>query len=69
MSVQMASSYSGYSMQYLRQLLSSKRLDGEKIGQMWLIDKDTLDSYIEQAEISTDQRFGPKGAFRRIRMD
>jgi len=59
-SVQVAAAYSGYSTQYLRRLLRTDRLEGIKIGQMWLVDKGALDLYIEQAQDSTDQRFGPK---------
>ena len=59
-SVQVAASYSGYSTQYLRRLLRNGRLEGIKIGQLWLVDKDALDSYIESAQDATDQRFGPK---------
>jgi len=59
-SVQGAASYSGYSTQYLRRLLRTSKLEGVKIGQLWLVDKGALDLYIEQAQIATDQRFGPK---------
>jgi len=48
------------STQYLRLLLRSFTLEGIKIGQMWLIDKAALNIYMEQAQTSTDQRFGPK---------
>ena len=37
-SVQAAAVYSGYSMQYLRQLLRNGQLVGLKVGQVWLID-------------------------------
>ena len=59
-SVQVAALYSGYSLQYLRRLLRSSKLEGIKIGQMWLIDKDALDVYLRQAQYAIDQRFGPK---------
>ena len=59
-SVQVAASYSGYSLQYLRRLLRNSRLEGIKIGQMWLVDKAALDLYIERCQDATDQRFGPK---------
>ncbi len=59
-SVQVAASYTGYSSQYLRRLLRSSRLEGAKIGQMWLVDKGALDVYLEQAKDSTDHRFGQK---------
>jgi len=59
-SVQVAASYSGYSTQYLRRLLRTGKLEGIKIGQLWLVDKGAFDLYIEQAQNATDQRFGPK---------
>ena len=59
-SVPTAASYSGYSTQYLRRLLRTGKLEGIKIGQMWLVDKGSIDIYIEQAQDATDQRFGPK---------
>ena len=59
-SVQVAASYSGYSTQYIRRLLRNSKLEGIKIGQLWLVDKGALDIYLEQAQDSTDHRFGPK---------
>ena len=59
-SVQIAASYSGYSTQYLRRLLRTGKLAGVKIGQLWLVDKGTFDLYLKDAQVSTDQRFGPK---------
>ena len=60
MSVQMAAEYSGYSLQYLRRLLRSGRVEGVKIGQLWLIDKGALEAYLQLAQDAYDQRFGPK---------
>jgi excisionase family DNA binding protein len=59
-SVQVAARYSGYSLQYLRRLLRNGNLEGIKIGQIWLVEKDAFDKYLEQAQVATDQRFGPK---------
>ena len=59
-SVKTASTFSGYSLQYLRRLLRTGKLDGLKIGQLWLIDKTTLDTYIEKTTEVSDRRFGPK---------
>ena len=59
-SVQVATSYSGYSTQYLRRLLRNGKIEGTKIGQLWLVEKGALDFYIEQAQDATDQRFGSK---------
>ncbi len=58
LTVQAAAKVSGYNAQYLRRLLRAGKLKGDKIGQMWLVDKVALDSYIEKARDSTDQRFG-----------
>ena len=58
--VQVAGKYSGYSLQYLRRLLRNGRLEGIKIGQLWLVDKGVLDGCLNQVRSATDQRFGPK---------
>ena len=55
-----AAFHSGYNIQYFRRMLRSGALRGVKIGQMWLVDNAALDLYIEKAQVSTDQRFGPK---------
>ena len=59
-SVQVAARYSGYSTQYLRRLLRNGKIEGTKIGQLWLVEKGALDVYIEKAQGATDQRFGSK---------
>lgn len=59
-SVKAASTYSGYSQQYLRRLLRSGRLVSIKVGQLWLIDKKCLDTYLKKVGKSQDRRFGPK---------
>ena len=45
--VQVAATYSGYSLQYLRHLLRNGKIDGIKIGQLLLVDKGAFDLYIE----------------------
>ena len=59
-SVRGAVLHSGYNMQYLRRLLRDDRLNGMKLGQIWLIDKRTLEAYLEIAHQTKDKRFGPK---------
>jgi excisionase family DNA binding protein len=59
-SVKTASDYSNYSQQYLRRMLRLGKLAGLKIGQVWLIDKESLDIYLSHALNSEDQRFCPK---------
>jgi hypothetical protein len=60
MSVKDASILSGYSMQYIRRLLRLNRLAGKKIGQVWLVEIDSLIDYLNDALKSVDQRFSPK---------
>jgi excisionase family DNA binding protein len=59
-SVKTAARYSGYSLQYLRRLLRTGKLTGLKIGQVWLINKDDFEDYLEAADETSDRRFGPK---------
>jgi excisionase family DNA binding protein len=47
-------------MQYLRRLLRTGKLDGQKIGQVWLVDKADFEAYLEKASKVADRRFGPK---------
>lgn len=58
-SVKAASTHSGYSQQYLRRLLRSGRLASIKVGQLWLIDKNCFDAYLQKVGKTQDRRFGP----------
>jgi excisionase family DNA binding protein len=60
LTVQIAAEISGYNDQYLRRFLRAGRLKGEKIGQVWLIRRASLDEYLQNFEGTHDQRFGPK---------
>jgi excisionase family DNA binding protein len=55
-----AAFHSGYNIQYLRRMLRSGALEGVKIGQMWLIEMDALETYLNQAETTSDRRCGPR---------
>ncbi len=61
-SVQAAAEISGYDSQYLRRLLRTGKLDGVKVGQVWLIDLASLQTYFSCALNSNDLRCGPKRA-------
>ena len=60
LTVQAAASYSGYSIQYLRRLLRSGALAGIKIGQVWLIDLNAFEHYIDLGQQRDDRRCGPR---------
>ena len=61
LSVRAAAEYSGYNGQYLRRLLRAGRLEGIRIGQVWLIKLASLEAHLRNARLSRDQRFGPQG--------
>lgn len=58
-SIKEASERTGYHPEYLRQLLNKGAIEGEKLGQMWLIKIESLENYIREADESDDARFGP----------
>ncbi len=62
-SVEAAAKITGYNTQYLRRLLRAGKLDGVKVGQVWLINLASLQTYFSSALSSNDIRFGPKGAW------
>ena len=59
-SVKAAAEFSGYSIQYLRRLLRSGRLEGIKIGQVWLIKLASLEAYSRNGQMVGDRRHGPR---------
>ena len=58
-----ATKLTGYNAQYLRRLLRAGKLEGMKVGQVWLIDLTALQIYFSSAISSNDLRYGPKGAW------
>jgi hypothetical protein len=62
-SVESATEISGYNAQYLRRLLRAGKLEGVKVGQVWLINLASLQTYFSCAISSNDMRCGPKGAW------
>ena len=60
LSVQSASEATGYNIQYLRRLLRAGTLEGIKIGQIWLIEMQSLETYLQHVESTSDRRCGPR---------
>ena len=58
--VRSAAEFSGYNQQYLRRMLRKGVFRTRKIGQIWLIDQRDFIDYLEEANQSKDQRFGPQ---------
>ena len=61
--VNIAAEATGYNIQYLRRLLRSGKLEGIKIGQIWLIEMDALETYLQYVETTNDRRCGPRRFF------
>jgi excisionase family DNA binding protein len=61
LSVRAAAEMSGYNEQYLRRLLRAGRLQGVKIGQVWLIRLASLEAHLRKGQTVQDRRFGPQG--------
>ncbi len=55
-----AAEITGYDIQYLRRLLRSGKLRGVKIGQLWLIEMQSLETYLQHVESTSDRRCGPR---------
>jgi excisionase family DNA binding protein len=60
MPVKEASILVGYSQQYLRRLLRQKKLGGIKVGQVWLLEVISLDTYLALFNRVLDRRSGPR---------
>ena len=58
--VQAAADATGYNMQYLRRMLRSDKLEGIKIGQIWLIEMESLEAYLQYIQDTSDNRCGPR---------
>ena len=59
--VQEAAEITGYNAQYLRRLLRAEKLEAIKVGQIWLIEMASMQTYFSRAISSDDLRRGPKG--------
>lgn len=60
LTVKSTAEFSGYNQQYLRRLLRENIFLSKRIGQMWLIDLDSLLDYLRIGEQSQDKRYGPQ---------
>ncbi len=60
LSIRAAAALFAYNLQYLRRLLRTDRLEGIKIGQVWLIKLASLEAHLRNGRLSQDQRYGPQ---------
>ena len=59
--VQEAAKLSGYHPEYIRQLIRENAIKGQKVSIVWLVDRISLQNYIDKAHDSKDGRYNPKG--------
>lgn len=59
-SVKATAEHIGYNEQYLRRLLRNGRLEGIKIGQVWLIELASLEAHLTNGRTGKDNHFGPQ---------
>ena len=59
-SVKVASKLVGYNQQYLRRLLRQGKLGGIKVGQVWLLEVISFDTYLTLLNRVLDRRCGPR---------
>jgi len=60
--VHAAAEITGYCSQHLRRLLRAGKLEGIKVGQVWLIKMASLGAHLKQTEATGDHRYGPLNA-------
>jgi excisionase family DNA binding protein len=58
--VKEASKLFGYSQQYLRRLLRQGKLREIKVGQVWLLEVISLDTYLDTINRVMDRRYGSR---------
>jgi len=58
--VNTAAEMTGYNIQYLRRLLRSVKLEGSKIGQIWLIEMQSLETYLQTIKTTSNRCCRPR---------
>ena len=60
LTVQEAATLSGYRADHLRELIRDGKLEAQKFGPIWAINRQSLMAYMNEALKSDDRRHGPK---------
>ena len=55
-----AAKLSGYRADHLRQLIREGKVEAQKFGPIWAVNRESLLTYMNQALKSDDRRHGPK---------
>ena len=60
LSVSEAAELSGYHPEYIRRLIRDGEIEGRKFSIVWQVRRESLNSYMENANSQQDKRFTPK---------
>ncbi len=60
LSVNDAAKLSGYHPEYIRRLIRDGEIEARKFSIVWQVRRESLESYIENANSQSDKRFNPK---------
>ena len=60
LTVQEASQLSNYRADHLRELIRNEKIQAQKFGPIWAVNRQSLLTYVSEAMQSTDRRHGPK---------
>ena len=55
-----AAEISGYNRVYLYELIQKKRIEAQRFGPVWQIDRQSLQTYMQEVSKSVDKRHGAK---------
>jgi excisionase family DNA binding protein len=65
LTVQDAARLSGYRADHLRELIRNGKLEAQKFGPIWAVNRQSLLTYMNEALKSEDRRHGPKSKSKR----
>jgi excisionase family DNA binding protein len=54
-----AAEIAGYHVNYIRRLMRAQKIKGRKAGLVWLIERDSLQAYMERIQALGAQKFTP----------
>ena len=60
LTVQEAAKLSGYHPEYIRRLIRDNAIKAQKVSIIWLVDRESLQRYVDKASSSEDGRYSPK---------
>jgi len=62
LTIEEATTISGYTEQYLRRMSRAGKIEAIKRGHFWLVNRHSLEAYMDRAADVEDKRFGPRAA-------